>query len=85
MLKEVQYNCPKCNINFVVYHTNDVRNTHCCYCNGKATLTGVESYIDGDFIVTTKHGEIIEKRPRRYYGQNEIWLNKKINKFFAII
>ena len=61
---EVQYWCPTCQINFYVYHTSDLRNTHCCYCGTEVKLTGQVSKLEGEEIVTYQDGKEVERREK---------------------
>lgn len=65
MTVEVQYYCPNCDNKFVVYHRNELRNTHCCYCKTEVTQTGRISKLEGEEIVVYQDGVEIERLPKR--------------------
>ena len=58
---EVEYFCAECNINFVVFHQSEQRNTHCCWCSKPVVLTGQIKKLEGDFVVVYKDGIEIER------------------------
>lgn len=71
---EVQYHCPDCNINFVVHHQTDTRNTHCWYCSHEVKLTGVERKIKGEYFVTYKDGIEVTRekiKEKRFHQVNK--------------
>jgi len=65
MTTEVQYHCPKCDMNFVVYHSDDTRNQNCCWCLTPVTLTGQIRKIEGDEIITYKDGVEVGREPKK--------------------
>lgn len=75
--KEVQYFCPTCQKLFYVYHHNDERNTHCCWCNGPVNLTGIVSELVGvSEIHTYQDGKLIARRKKRIIN-NPNWLQNE--------
>ena len=59
---EVQYHCPNCDIDFVVYHSTSARNKHCSYCGEEVELTGRISKIEDGKIVTYYNGKVESTR-----------------------
>ena len=62
---EVEYQCPNCNMKFVVYHRDDFRNKHCCWCDKEVTQTGKVSKIEGNDIVIYQDDKEIGREPKR--------------------
>lgn len=64
-LTAVEYHCQHCNSTFWVYHRNDDRNQHCCWCNKEITQTGkIEKIIhteEGNTVITYKNGTEIAR------------------------
>lgn len=63
-ITEVQYFCPCCDTEFVVYHRTEERNESCYYCGTEVSLTGYTAKIDGEFIVRYLNGEEVGREPR---------------------
>lgn len=65
MATEVEYHCPQCGCNFVVYHHDEDRNTHCHWCEGAVILTGrIRTILDGE-IVTFQDGVEVFREPSK--------------------
>lgn len=64
MTTEVEYRCPTCNVLFVVYHMDDARNTHCCWCQCEVVQTGTVRRIEGNHIITCVHGQETKREIR---------------------
>lgn len=65
---EVQYHCDTCDTDFVVYHEDQKRNSHCWWCGDRVYLTGQISRIEGDQIVVYRNGKQVAHRPRPSHG-----------------
>lgn len=81
--KEVQYHCDECAIHFYVYHSDDQRNTCCCWCGKPVQLTGKVSQLENREIVVYWNGLEIERRPAKNMPviaqENTIELGKMLN------
>jgi DNA-directed RNA polymerase subunit RPC12/RpoP len=62
---EVEYNCPTCGVDFVVYHQKDERNTHCCWCGKEVKQTGKTAKIEGKEIIHCLNGQEVSREPTR--------------------
>jgi DNA-directed RNA polymerase subunit RPC12/RpoP len=64
MLQVVEYFCKNCDVEFVVFHQSDIRNSHCDYCNHPVHETGITIIFENDDVVTRKNGMEVSRRKK---------------------